>query len=143
MLVNKIKELATDLRRAYQDLRSMQTDIRLTTIDEREVDIDQVIEDLNVFKLNVTYLRLKASELAVSQNMDFTEVKKDITYYILYLKHAFDTFNEICNSLQYGGRSGDEAAYQKAVVEIVILQRHLRDMNLQLDVINKKLGKNS
>jgi|WetSurMetagenome_2_1015567.scaffolds.fasta_scaffold1082374_1 hypothetical protein len=141
MLVNKIKELATDLGRVYQDLRSLQLDMRLSPMDEREVDVDQIIEDLNILKLNVTYLRLKASELTDTKREELTEIKKDIHYFVTYMKHSFDTFNEICNSLQYGGRSGDEVAYQKSVEEIVILQRHLHDMNDHLDQINAKLGK--
>lgn len=141
MLVNKIKELATDLGRVYQDLRALQLDMRLSPTDEREVDIDQIIDDLNILKLNVTYLRLKASELVNTRKEEFEDIKKDIHYFVTYMKHSFDTFNEICNSLQYGGRSGDEAAYQKSVEEIVILQRHLQDMNIHLDQINAKLGR--
>lgn len=119
----------------------METDLRENLPDERQIDIDKVIDDLNVFKLNITYLRLKASELKSSRGVDFSEIVKDVRYYVTYLKHSADTFDEICNSLTYGGRSGDEAAIQKTGVEIWILERHLRDMNAHLDLINSKLGK--
>lgn len=141
MLADKIKELATDLRRIQNDLKSMESDIRSQAPDERQIDIDKVIDDLNVFKLNITYLRLKASDLKQSRDVDFSEVIKDVRYYITYLKHSADTFDEISNSLSYGGRSGDEAAIQKTGVEIWILERHLRDMNAHLDLINSKFGK--
>lgn len=141
MLAEKIKELATDLRRIQNDLKSMESDIRSQAPDERQIDIDKVIDDLNVFKLNITYLRLKASDLKQSRDVDFSEVIKDVRYYITYLKHSADTFDEIFNSLSYGGRSGDEAAIQKTGVEIWILERHLRDMNAHLDLINSKFGK--
>jgi hypothetical protein len=141
MLVDKIRELANDLRRIHLDLKSMELDMRIEAPEEREVDIDKVIDDLNVFKLNITYLRLKASELSQSQDLDFSEVRKDIRYFVTYLKHSADTFDEICNSLSYGGRSGDEVAIQKTGEEIWILERHLHDMNIHLDTINSKLGK--
>jgi hypothetical protein len=141
MLVDKIRDLANDLRRVHLDLKTMETDMRLAPAEERQIDIDKVIDDLNVFKLNVTYLRLKANELKRSQELDFSEVVKDVRYFVTYLKHSADTFTEIVNSLTYGGRSGDEAAIQKTGEEIWILERHLRDMNAQLDVINSKLGK--
>jgi hypothetical protein len=141
MLAERIRELANDLRRIHTDLKTMEVDMRLKATDEREVDIDKVIDDLNVFKLNVTYLRLKASDLSQSHEIDFSEVKKDIRYFITYLKNAADTFDEISNSLSYGGRSGDEIAIQKTGEEIWILERHLRDMNSHLDIINAKLGK--
>ncbi len=141
MLVEKIRELATDLRRIHTDLKTMELDMGLKATDEREVDIDKVIDNLNVFKLNITYLRLKASELSQSHEIDYTEVKKDIRYFITYLKHSADTFDEISNSLSYGGRSGDEIAIQKTGEEIWILERHLQDMNTHLDMINSALGK--
>jgi hypothetical protein len=141
MLVDKIRDLATDLRRIHADIRAMESNMFPTRMEEREVDVDQVIEDLNVFKLNVTYLRLKAGELAKSRNLDFSEIRRDVHYFVTYLKHSADTFDEICNSLVYGGRSGDEKAIQKAGQEIWILQRHLQDMNQHLDIINSKLGK--
>lgn len=141
MLVDKIRELANDLRRIHLDLKSMELDMRIEAPEEREVDIDKVIDDLNIFKLNITYLRLKASELSQSQDIDFSEVRKDIRYFVTYLKHSADTFDEICNSLSYGGRSGDEVAIQKTGEEIWILERHLHDMNKHLDTINSKLGK--
>ena len=62
MLVDKIRELANDLRRIHLDFKSMELDMRVEAPEEREVDIDKVIDDLNIFKLNITYLRLKASE---------------------------------------------------------------------------------
>lgn len=141
MLVDKIRELANDLRRIHLDLKSMELDMRIEAPEEREVDIDKVIDDLNIFKLNITYLRLKASELSQSQDLDLSEVRKDIRYFVTYLKHSADTFDEICNSLSYGGRSGDEVAIQKTGEEIWILERHLHDMNIHLDAINSKLGK--
>lgn len=141
MLVDKIRELANDLRRIHLDLKSMELDMRIEAPEEREVDIDKVIDDLNVFKLNITYLRLKANELSQTDDLDFTEVRKDIRYFVTYLKHSADTFDEICNSLSYGGRSGDEVAMQKTGEEVWILERHLQDMNLHLDTINSKLGK--
>ncbi len=141
MLVDKIRELANDLRRIHLDLKSMELDMRIEAPEEREADIDKVIDDLNVFKLNITYLRLKANELSQSHELDFSEVRKDIRYFVTYLKHSADTFDEICNSLSYGGRSGDEAAIQKTGEEIWILERHLQDMNRHLDTINAKLGK--
>ncbi|MBL7996188.1 hypothetical protein JNM05_12525 [bacterium] len=139
MLADKIRELANDLRRIHLDLKSMELDMRVEAPEEREVDIDKVIDDLNVFKLNITYLRLKANELSQSQDLDFTEVRKDIRYFVTYLKHSADTFDEICNSLTYGGRSGDEVAMQKTGEEIWILERHLHDMNMHLSEINAKL----
>lgn len=139
MLADKIRELANDLRRIHLDLKSMELDMRIEAPEEREVDIDKVIDDLNVFKLNITYLRLKANELAQSQNIDFSEVRKDIRYFVTYLKHSADTFDEICNSLTYGGRSGDEVAMQKTGEEVWILERHLQDMNMHLSAINTKL----
>ncbi len=141
MLVDKIKELATDLRRIHIDVKAMETSMFPTRLKERMVDIDQVIDDLNVFKLNVTYLRLKADELKKSQDLDFSEVQRDVHYFAAYLRHSAETFDEINNSLTYGGRSGDEKAIQKAGEEIWILQRHLHDMNNHLDTINSKLGK--
>jgi len=141
MLVDKIRELATDLRRIHTDVRAMEANMFTTRMEERQVDIDQVIDDLNAFKLNVTYLKLKAGELAKSQTLDFSEVRRDVHYFATYLKHSADTFDEICNSLEYGARSGDEQAIQKDSEEIWILRRHLHDMNSHLDTINSKLGK--
>lgn len=141
MFATKIKELAGDLRRIHVDLKSMEVELNPKISEEREVDIDKVLEDLNVFKLNATYLRLKVNEMARSSQIDFSEIRREIHYYVTYLKHSADTFDEIGNSLTYGGRSGDEAAIQKMGEEIWILQRHLRDMNAHLDLINSKLGK--
>ena len=141
MLVEKTKELAGDLRRVHTDLKSMEVKMNPQKGDEREIDIDRVIEDLNTFKLNVTYLRLKADELAESQIIDFSEVREEVHYFVTYLKHASETFDEIANSMKFGARSGDEAAIQKAGEEIYILQRHLKEMNEHLEVINSKLGK--
>ena len=142
MLVDKIREVATDLRRIQMDLKSMEVDLRMSPAQERQVDIDRLIDDLNTFKLNVTYLRLKANDLSKSKNIDMSEVRKDVRYFVTYLKHSADTFDEICNSLSYGGRSGGEVAIQKTGEEVWILERHLRDMNRHLEEINSKLGKN-
>lgn len=144
MIVEKIRELAEDLRRTHQDLRVMQSDMRMQDgAYAREADIDRVISDLTTFKLNVTYLRLKAGELVQRNDLDFAEVREEVRYFATYLKHASDTFDEICNSMAYGGRSGDDAAMQKTGEELLILQRHLREMNEHLLVINSKLGKTS
>jgi len=129
MPVEKLKDLAADLRRIYSDLKSMETKMSPSKSEGREIDIDQVIDHLNTFKLSVTYLRLKADELVESQNIGFSEVREEVHYFVIYLKHAADTFNEISNSLTYGGRGGDEAAIQKTSEEIYILQRHLHEMN--------------
>lgn len=144
MLIEKIKELTQELYKIQGELKSLELELADPDGDappEEEVDIDRVAESLATFKLNVTYLKLKTSELKKAKDVDFSEMFRDIKYFVRYMKHTSKDFDEICNSLVYGARTGDEVAIQKASEEIFILQKHLIDMNHYLESINAKLGK--
>ena len=138
MIVDKVKEVALDLRRLHLEFKMMGSDLKVRGAKEREIDIDEVISDLGTFKLNVTYLKLKTRELKKS-NSDSDEVYQTMHYFMVYLKNAADTFDEIANSMTYGGRSGDEIAMQKATEELLILKRQLVVINSHLAELNDKL----
>jgi len=139
MLADKVKELANDLRRLHLEFKKMKSDLRVQGAKEREIDIDEVIEKLGNFKLNVTYLKLKAIELRSKGKVNFDDVYQDLHYFMVYLKNASETFDEIGNSMTFRGRSGDEVAIPKATEELLILQRQLTVINTHLADLNAKL----